>query len=92
MCEGFEFTKWGLGKFECTFLKIIGHPRPLFHLFLVFSNNSANLQEINVKNDPCWDSNSKPLDHQSPPKNTGPELPPLNLILLNKNILLYFVS
>ena len=36
-----------------------------------FILGQKNLRQINVKNDPssirCWDSNSQPLDHQSPP-------------------------
>ena len=47
-----------------------GHPRPLFHLFLVFSNKQYNLlQQINVKKYPssvlCCDSNSQPSDYLS---------------------------
>ena len=51
----------------------MGHPRPLFHLFSVFSNkpNKCTQQQMNVMNYPfcmrCRDSNARPLDCQSPP-------------------------
>ena len=56
------------------------HPRPLFHLFSVFSNNSANFTTNKCKNDPsiiwCPDSNSRPLDHESDSVTTRPGLRP----------------
>ena len=51
----------------------MGHPRPLFNFFSVFSNkpNKCTQQQMNVMNYPfcmrCRDSNARPLDCQSPP-------------------------
>ena len=60
---------------------IMGHPRPLFQLFSVSPSNSTILKQINVKNDSsrmrCWDSNSQPIDYQTPPITIRPGLPPI---------------
>ena len=65
--------------------KNMGQPRPLFHLFLSFQTTLQILQQINVKKCPssirCWDSNSRPLEHESPPITTRPGLPPHNRII-----------
>ena len=62
------------------FFKKMGLPRPLFHLFLSFQTQITTLQQINVQNCPssiqCQDSNSQPLEHESPPITTRPGLPP----------------
>ena len=60
------------------FLKM-GHPRPLFHLFSSFQTNITNFTTNKyVKKWPssiwCWDSNSRPLEHLSPPITTRPGL------------------
>ena len=58
----------------------MGHTRPLFRLFLVsFKQTIQILQQIIVKKCPfsiwCWDSNSQPLEHETPPITTRPGLP-----------------
>ena len=57
----------------------MGHPRPLFRLFLVFFKQTIQfLQQINVKKCPssiwCRDSNPQPLECESPPITTRPGL------------------
>ena len=59
----------------------MGQPRPLFHLFSVFSNKHYKfLQQIYVKKCPSskWyrDSNPQPSVRESPPITTRPGLPP----------------
>ena len=58
----------------------MGRPRPLFNLFSSFQTNITILQQINVKKCPssiqCWDSNPRPLEHESPPITTRPGLLP----------------
>ena len=72
------------------FLKM-GQPRPLFHLFRLFKNTLKFLQLIIVKKCPtnirCQDSNSRPLEHESPPITTRPGLPPFvsTLLAFTKN-------
>ena len=65
--------------------KNMGQPRPLFHLFLSFQTTLQILQQINVKKCPssirCWDSNSRPLEHEFPPITTRPGLPRHNSII-----------
>ena len=61
-----------------VFLKM-GQPRPLFRLFSVFSNKHYKfLQQIYVKKCAssiwCWDSNPRPLECESHPITTRPEL------------------
>ena len=55
-------------------------PRPLFHLFLSFQTTLQFLQQIYVNKCPpskwCRDSNSRPLECESPPTTTRPGLPP----------------
>ena len=62
----------------------MGHPRPLFRLFLVFSNQQFCFKQINVKKCPSTirrrDSNPRPFEHElSSPITTRPGLPPLQL-------------
>ena len=60
----------------------MGHTRPLFRLFSVFSNKQTVqfLQQIYVKKCPssirCWDLNPRPLEHESSPITTRPGLHP----------------
>ena len=59
----------------------MGQPRPLFHLFSVFSNKHYKfLQQIHLKKCPsslqCRDLNSQPLERESPLITTRPGLPP----------------
>ena len=53
-----------------------GPSRPLFHLFSYFQTHCNPLQKVNVKKCPSWiwcqDSNSRPLEHESPPTTTSP--------------------
>ena len=56
-----------------SFLKI-GHPRPLFRLFLSFHSNIRILTTNKCPSSiQCWDSNPQPLEHESPPITTRPE-------------------
>ena len=64
----------------------MGHPRPLFRLFLVFFKQTIQrVQQINVKKCPsitqCWDSNSQPSNYESPPLTTRRGLPPSILLV-----------
>ena len=72
-------------KFFLQFIKM-GQPRPLFHLFLVFSLQF--LQQIYVKKCPsstrCRDSNPRPLDREPLPITTRPGLPPYAFLELHK--------
>ena len=77
-------SKASSGSSQKNTLKLIfkmGHPRPLFHLFSSFQTLQF-LHQINVKNvHPvcrCWDSNSWPWEHESPPITTRPGLLPQN--------------
>ena len=59
----------------------MGQPRPLIHLFSSFQTNITNFTtNMYVKKCPssirCWDSNSRPLEHEPPPITTRPGLPP----------------
>ena len=71
-----------------------GRPRHLFHSFLDFSN-----KQYDFKNKSMWkiscptsalrrDSNSWPLEHESSPMTTRPQLPPQTFIFCLKNFLL----
>ena len=68
------------------FLKKMGQPRTLFHLFLSFQANITILTTNKCEKCPssiwCWDSNSQPLEHKSPPIITRPGLMPINEKLL----------
>ena len=61
------------------FMKM-GHPRPLSHLFLVFSNKHYNFYSNICEKCPssiqCWDLNPQPLGRESPPINTRSGVPP----------------
>ena len=63
----FHFFKWA-------------NPGLFFISFRIFTHTLQFLQQINVKNCPsniwCRDSNSRPLDHESPPITARPGLPP----------------
>ena len=64
---------------EVTLINLIGHPRPLFNLFLLFQIKKYNFVTNKCENDAYsmrWrDSNSQPLDNQSPLITTRPGLP-----------------
>ena len=57
---------------------LMGHPRPLFNLFLS-SNKHYNFTTNKCEKCPsslrCWDSSPRPLEYESPPITTGPRLP-----------------
>ena len=62
-----------------NFLK--GHPRPLFHLFSVFSKKHYNFHNKYVRKKcpssiRCRDSNSQPSYYESPPLTSRPKLAP----------------
>ena len=61
-----------------VFFKKMGHPRPLFRLFLSFKQTLQFLLQIYVKKCPssirCRDLNPQPSDHESPPITTTPRL------------------
>ena len=73
-------------KFLKTKIKRMGQTRPLFHLFLSFQTFITIFTTKNMKkcrsSIQCRDSNSQPLEHQSPPITTRPGLPPILNILL----------
>ena len=55
----------------------MGQPGPLFHLFSSFQTHITNITTNRyVKKCPssirCWDSNSRPLEHESLPITTRP--------------------
>ena len=56
-------------------------PRPLFGLFSSLKQALQILQQLNVKisSKRCWYSNPQPLEHESPPTTTRPELPPTSV-------------
>ena len=61
----------------------MGQPRSLFNLFLSFQTHITNFTTNRyVKKCPScipyWDSNSRPLEHESSPITTRPEPPPKN--------------
>ena len=64
------------------FLKM-GHPRPLLYLFSSFQTNITILTTNKCEKCPssirCWDSNSQPSEHKSPPITTRPGLPSVSL-------------
>ena len=61
------------------FFKKMAQSRPIFPLFLVFSNNSKKLKQIIEKMIhlvmQCRDLNLQALDHQSHPITTRPGIP-----------------
>ena len=63
---------------------LMGHPRPLFHLFSSFKQTLQFLQQINVEKCSssigCWDSNPQSLEDESPPITTRLGLPPNKII------------
>ena len=65
----------------------MGQPRPLFHLFSSFQTYITIFQQKNLKKCPfsirCHDSNSWPLEHESPLITTRPGVPPVSMLLLS---------
>ena len=77
----------------------MGQPRPLFHLFSSFQTHITNFttNRYGKKVHPvylrCWDSNSRPWEHESPPITTRPGLPPnRRAFFVSKVKLLNFLS
>ena len=60
----------------------MGQPRPIFHLFSVFSTNQNNFYSKSMWKMSCpsilqcRDSNPQPLEHELSPITTWPALPP----------------
>ena len=73
-----SLSNTGIGNF--FFLKKMGQPRPLFHLFSSFQTNIIRIFTTNkcVKKCPssiqCWDLNPQPSGHESVPITTRPGL------------------
>ena len=66
----------------------MGQPRPLFHLFLVFSNKHYNFYNKKMWKNvhpviQCRDSNPRPLERESLPITPWPGLPPNYEILFS---------
>ena len=59
---------------DTVFLKNMGQPRPLFCLFLVFSNKHYNFYSNMCESIQCGDTNLRRLGCESPPLTTRPEL------------------
>ena len=81
-----ESTELWRPSHHCKFFfKKMGHPRPLFRLFSVFSNkqyNSYNKSMWKMSSPSSiwrWDLNPRPLERESPPITTRPVLPPPSL-------------
>ena len=68
----------------------MGQPRPLFHLFSSFQTNitifTANKCEKYPSSIHCRDSNSRPLEQESPPITTRPGLPPILIQQLSSTL------
>ena len=62
-----------------SFLKNWANPGLFFIYFRLFKHTPQFLQQINLKKCPpslwCWESNSQPLKHESPPITIRPGLP-----------------
>ena len=65
------------------------NPGLFFIYFRLFKHALQFLQQINVNKCPssirCRDSNSQPLEHESPPITTRPGLPPYYPMLIGEN-------
>ena len=65
----------------------MGHPRPLFVCFRLFKQTLQFIQQISVKkcssSIQCWDLNTRPYEHESPPITTGPGLPAILFLLFD---------
>ena len=72
---------WMGSTLTTLFFKKMGQLRPLFHLFSSLQTHITIFTTKNVKKCSssilCWDSNSRPLDHESPPITTRPGNLPL---------------
>ena len=74
----------------------MGQPQPLFSFILSFQTNitifTANKCEKSLSSIWHWDSNPQPLEHESPPLTTRPELPRTWLIIILYLVLKVFSS
>ena len=76
---------------------LMGHPRPLFHLFSSFQTHITILTTTRCGKMLCpssiWhrDLNPRPSEHESPPITTRPGLPP-DLAVFYGAVTLYFFS
>ena len=73
------FSKYNTGT-SILIVQEWANPGFFFIYFRPFKHTLQFLQQINVKKCPSsirhWDSNSRPLEHESPPITTKPGLPP----------------
>ena len=78
-CAYLGGTFCGSLQLQIQFFKMV-HSWPLFNLFSSFQTNitmfTTNLCEKCPSSIRCWDSNSRPSEHGSPPITTRPGLPP----------------
>ena len=76
----FERVKLAKGTIIGNIFLKMGHPQPLFHLFLSFQANITILTTNKCEKCPSslrrWDLNSQPLEHESPHITTRPGLRP----------------
>ena len=83
-----DYSQWSFPCHPLCINLMQGHSRPLFNIFSVFfSSDRTILQPQNLKNDSscicCWNSNSQPLNRQSPPIYIGQWLSPMKIFCVN---------
>ena len=71
---------------EIVFFKM-GRPRPLFRLFSSYQHTHYKFYNKCPCSILCWDSNSWPLEHESPSITTRPGLPQQNMFPFRCTIL-----
>ena len=92
LCDCTSLTCVFIWYAESTSLALVmlnGPTRPLFHLFSSFQIHITNFTTIRyVKKCPssiwCQDSNSWPLEYESPPMTARPVVPPFHFVMLYK--------
>ena len=77
----FKCSKTGFKNLSSFLFKKMGHPRPLFRLFLSFQTNNTIIrtnkcEKVMTTSLRRRDSNTWPSEHESPPITTKPGLPP----------------
>ena len=82
--QSWKISAAAFWPFRARSLFLMDQPWPLFHLFLSFQTHISNYAtNAYVKKCPssiwCQDSNSQPLEHESPPITTRPGLLPRSL-------------
>ena len=83
------YWEWSNQVFDQSFFKKIGQPRPLLSFTLGLQTNVITILTTNTsKKYPssiqCLDSNPQPLEHESPPITSRPELPQ-SILLVEKS-------